>query len=282
MMKKGIVLLPVNIPRLGTVEYLGQDTISRHNLRHYLMYWDQIDIADNNAARFGLSPDLQYLSQENVVIRTKVHVDRGELSRIFLVSQLAAYRMHEADEPGAWMIAQPDTQLRFPGLSVSTERSLSLELSNVLPTPTEDTPLDVILEFKDRRKDELIALRSHLDELALQLGASADASFAKRTAQTRIARIVEDVWKSSSESFRVRISPSVKLEFSADRLGKGIIPALITFATTNDLSWSLGLGAVGAVASSLKVDFPFTRQTREVPSYSAYLYGAAQERLIGQ
>ncbi len=45
------------------------------------------------------------------------------------------------------------------------EKVVEFNLINSLPVPVDTTPIYEILDFKERRKDELLKLRTHLDNI---------------------------------------------------------------------------------------------------------------------
>ncbi|WP_365828072.1 DUF6236 family protein [Aeromonas media] len=51
---------------------------------------------------------------------------------------------------------------------------IEFELYDVLPIPAVDTPFDEILEFKNKRSDELSAFRCYIDEIIENIIASKD------------------------------------------------------------------------------------------------------------
>jgi len=55
-----------------------------------------------------------------------------------------------------------------------SEACLSVHLANCLPVPREDVPLSDILDFRDRREDELRYFRSHIDDLEEKLSGEAE------------------------------------------------------------------------------------------------------------
>ena len=52
------------------------------------------------------------------------------------------------------------------------DSGLVLELLRAIPVPAGDVPLAEILEFKERRKDELMVFRAHIDSLVFEIQSS--------------------------------------------------------------------------------------------------------------
>lgn len=81
-------------------------------------------------------------------------------------------------------------QTQNPGRGIP---SFSLQLGKVLPTPAEDTPLDHILDFKNRRKDELLRFRLMLSELQTRLQSCQSEQQISETLMNFQERIVIDL-----------------------------------------------------------------------------------------
>ena len=62
-----------------------------------------------------------------------------------------------------------------------------MELIRAIPVPAADVPLNEILEFKEKRKDELMIFRAHIDKLVCEI----QNSPARTDAFNRIAKEVD-------------------------------------------------------------------------------------------
>lgn len=164
MNKKGIVLSPPFTPLPTGGISCGGDPPPLE-LRKYLMYWDEIDYPSNNLIHIS-SPDIEYLEQAKALKRTNV-IFQGTVSsgqgEFFVAAQEAALSENQKKEPGSWTIAQVSDAPFYT--QSHTGVSVDFELYGMLLVPSEDTPLADILEFKVKRKNELIAFRSYLDDI---------------------------------------------------------------------------------------------------------------------
>ncbi|MEX5486294.1 DUF6236 family protein [Proteus mirabilis] len=77
---------------------------------------------------------------------------------------------------------------------------VELELYDMLPVPSADTPLDDILTFKDKRKDELIAFRCYLDEINEAIISAKDVPRAKNMQLAKLELALKDIDKTIRES----------------------------------------------------------------------------------
>jgi hypothetical protein len=196
-MKKGIVISPKFQPLPNGIKFDGD--IDASDLRKYLLYWDEIVLAENNIVVIR-SNDFNYLvsagvaKKERIIFTGSFKIDSG----LMIVSQQAAWAQREQAEPGVWSIAQSSYLPYFvDGVNKSV---IEFELYNVPPIPSEDVPLNDILEFKQRRKDELLAFRVHLDELYQSVLSAENTQSAKNAALIKINIALSAINKTLEES----------------------------------------------------------------------------------
>jgi hypothetical protein len=191
--KRGIVISPpfAKLPA-GGVRVGGY--LSTFEIRKHLLYWDEIDYPDNNFISVDAGSDMQYLIDSGVALRTRVSFQGGVSSgsgEFFLEAQQVAFDKHNQLEPGAWSLAQPVDEPFFA--NVQSSLAIEFELWNSLPVPSNDVPLNEILEFKAKRRDELLALRVFLDEMHQAVISSADIPRAKNTQLSKLELSLKDV-----------------------------------------------------------------------------------------
>lgn len=184
------------------------------------MYWDLIDYPDNNLISIGASPDIEFLISSGVATRTRVQfggmINSGN-GEFFIVAQKAVFDRYEKENPGCWSIAQVSQQPFFPDSKPKT--SIEYELLNNLPVPEYDVPLNEILEFKAKRKDELTSFRIYIDELYQSIINAGDIPRAKNTAILKIEKALSDVDRTLDESAVKRTITSLKGYIAGDFTG---------------------------------------------------------------
>lgn len=190
--KRGIVISPP-FERLQTGIIRVGGYLSTHDIRKYLLYWDEIDYPDNNFISVDAGTDMQYLIDSGFASRTQVsfQYDLDPANEFLLEAQQAAFDKRNQHEPGAWSLAQPVDEPFFANAQSSL--AIEYELWNALPVPSHDVPLGDILEFKAKRRDELLALRVFLDEMHQAIVSSADIPRAKSTQLTKLELSLKDV-----------------------------------------------------------------------------------------
>ncbi len=218
MSKKGIVLSPPFKPIFtGGVQCGGEpDPLE---LRKYLMYWDEIDYPSTNLVHIS-SPDIDYLNQVGALKRTmvtftgRINSRKGEF---FVAAQETALRKNQENEPGVWSMAQ------LSGIPFYTQQtyglSVDFELYGMLPVPSKETPLADVLDFKEQRKDELIAFRVYLDETYQKIICSADIPRAKNAELTKLELAIKDLNKALGESLIRRTVTNIRNTINCDFSG---------------------------------------------------------------
>jgi len=229
MNKRGIVLSPPFTPLPSGGINCGGDP-SPLDLRKYLLYWDEIDYPTNNLIHIS-SENIDYLEQTKALKRTQV-IFHGLMSsgqgEFFIAAQEAALIHNLKKEPGSWVIAQ------VSDVPFYTEKNygvaVDFELYGMLPVPSEDTPLADILEFKEKRRDELIAFRIHLDDIYQRIIISADIPRAKNTEISKLEASIKDLNRILDEGGIRRVIMSLRNTINMDFSGLA----------------GVGLGAAGA------------------------------------
>lgn len=132
-------------------------------------------------------------------------------------AQEAAFRKNNTDEPGCWTIAQLSNIPFYTNHAEVT--GVELELYDMLPVPSADTPLDDILTFKDKRKDELIAFRCYLDEINEAIISAKDVPRAKNMQLAKLELALKDIDKTIRESGIKRLTTNLKHVINSDFSG---------------------------------------------------------------
>jgi hypothetical protein len=133
-----------------------------------------------------------------------------------------------------------------------------------------DTPIDRVLDFRERRSDELAEFRSAMDSLYQEVVNSADIPHAKTAAVQKIERSISNLERSTRESFPTRFLSSLKVELNLPSLAV-TAAASATFASTVGIAPWIG-GGVGAIAASIKFDLAHSGVPHGVSDNAAFAY----------
>lgn len=129
----------------------------------------------------------------------------------------AAFSKNEQEEPGCWDLAQLSEAPFYTNMHRGAV--IDFELYGMLPVPSIDTPLNDILEFKEKQKDELLAFRVYLDEIYQQIISSSDIPRAKNTELVKLEVAVKDLDKLLKENLIKRAVTNIRNTINIDFSG---------------------------------------------------------------
>ena len=170
-MKRGIVISPpVTIEGKKFRSLSGN--LDPQELRFSLLFWDELVWPQNNIVQLSSrnNPDVDFLERCRVLTRPIQFYQGGDVATIMAHTMLSKFEELETREPGKWSLAQGERAFNL--LHPSTAPGAMIELLRAIPIPKNDVPLNEILEFKQRRRDELLDFRNHLESLSLQIAQS--------------------------------------------------------------------------------------------------------------
>ncbi len=223
------------------------------SLRQYLLYWDRIDWPENNLANSESPPDVQFLIDVGVLERTMVHLpysDQGG-TRPWAIAQETVLKQRNARAPGAWALAQQGRRLVLSTDSAPKAPTIEIELYNAMPVPSDAVSLADVLEFKQRRRDELLAFRYTMDALYLEIVNASDLPRAKLHAIDAIQRSLVALHTVFNESWTSKLLSTVKVGLNADVAAK----ALVGMGAAAILNVPLEMGAaLGGTLAAIKFD----------------------------
>ncbi|MFG0496689.1 DUF6236 family protein [Pseudomonas sp. YQ_13] len=139
-------------------------------LRFALLFWDKILWPTGNFD-FGTTNDTDFLVGAGVIERPEFRRS-GSLEEWILGAHFGIYQKMEELEPGAWSMSFGENSLFLQGFPLDFGQGAQVELTRAIPIPQRDTPLEDILRFKERRKDELINFRTHIEGLSEAIATS--------------------------------------------------------------------------------------------------------------
>jgi hypothetical protein len=186
--KKGLVISsPMSIDLVGLDSSL-RGSLDAQELRSWLLYWDELVWPASNLIRAGGGNDEEFLVNAKILTRPVSYVSSGTFEQIIINTHINCFLDLDKKEPGVWALAQGEKSLllNHPSGQFVENEGITLELLRALPTPAEDVPLNEILEFKERRKDELLAFRAYTDKLVQEIQKSPEPT-------DEMKRVLKDV-----------------------------------------------------------------------------------------
>ncbi|MGR3633595.1 MAG: DUF6236 family protein [Limimaricola soesokkakensis] len=245
---KGIVISqPLKVVG-GGVQSEGQ--LDPIELRRAILFWDELVWPKNNFFHVDGGIESDFLEAEGLLSRPHQNIPSGNVDGSVLGKlHVAAFERLNNLEPGRWVLSQGERSFLWDQGVVNHGRGAVLSLMEAIPLPDADVPLEEVLEFKRRYKDELYALKQEIDKFYSDIESSGDSEYVLRNKVEEIDRRCADIVKVAKEQrFPNRLS-SLSLEYS---LPVGAILAVMWPAIDKGTLQLPGVSdAIGGVASAL-------------------------------
>lgn len=214
-------------------------------IRFALLFWDKFDFPVGTILRIGGCDTTDYLASCGLLKRTTISIAGGEISDIARRTYVEAYRQLNEAEPGTWSVSTGPGSLVFLDGDLEPERGVLFQLHKAIPVPNTDVPLADILEFRAKRKSELLALRYHLECLYQKVLREPDSTQALNTEVDGLGLAIQDYLSASRGLgwlFRL-----VNVESSLN-LRDAILGSAAAYGFTN----SIGAAALAGAALTIK------------------------------
>jgi hypothetical protein len=224
--ERGLVIsCPIKISGTSGL-HIVTTALDLQELRFSLLFWDKLDYPTNNLISIGLDREGQFLESDGVLKRTNIRViGSGDMAAGFVQAHVTAFRNLDATEPGVWSLATGANAVSFPEADFDPGRGVLVSLYRAIPVPDKDVPIQDILEFRARRRDELITLRNYLEDIYERIISAGDGALALDKEIERLKSAVDDHVKVSRESgFKLRL---VDIEANLN-----FVPAVTTAAVS--------------------------------------------------
>lgn len=284
-MDRGIIAAPGIIIPLNQ-GFMMERSISAEEIRYYVMYWDKVVIPSNNLVYIGI-PEEEQLLGSGAISRPRVAFQGSfggdQLTAAILSCQSIVAEKLIPETNTDWVVHQIGTEFAFPPEFSGKRSVIRVALAGALPVPAAETPIVDILEFKERRRNELRELHDALDEMYLSILSTPDHDLATKKAVARLKESISNLESAASERFQK--SRKYDLEVQLNLSGKDIAAgasagALIDFFSNG---FTIPLATIaGAVLSAIKIGIKavYTFNPAANKQKLAYLCHAMQERLI--
>jgi hypothetical protein len=277
---RGLIISSPAIADIGSNIFQGGGPLDKTDLRASLFYWDRLMWPTNNIIHTEGDDDAKFLESEGIMSRPRIVV-YGQFASASVNAQTQALIQAEADAPGIWSIGEGANSISISDRGMVPRQGTCIELINAIPLPADTVPLAEILDFKTRRRPELLAFRSYLEEMTQEINVATDsvdalsrklkeldlacADLFKTTKEWQFPLYLADLKVSTNTDFAKSIEVGTKAWGQLDKIGMNATGKVV--------------GAALAGISSLctvKPDFKFQKIKRPTSPYK-YLYLAQRE-----
>lgn len=200
-------------------------SIDPAELRRAVLFWDRLVWPDSRIVSFGSNYDEITLENEGLLSRPRpqaynddaqvgsmsalVRIENStnttigkHTSKYFVDQHVNEFLALDKNEPGQWVMAEGENSLHLTNQNFVPNRGQIVTLARAVPLPDATFPIDELLEFKERRRDEIVSLTFELDKFYSQIANSEDRDFE----MNRILRVIDkncaDMIKVARESKR--------------------------------------------------------------------------------
>ncbi|WP_162685526.1 DUF6236 family protein [Roseovarius amoyensis] len=235
------ILLSAPIVYDGKVILAKSSSVDPAELRRATLFWDRLVWPDSKIISLGSNDDEKLLEAEGLLTRPRPirHNDAAGIGNMQAVIRLTEsyditieieqakhfVQQHvdefidlERDEPGQWTLSQGDDSFVMKNDNFIAGRGQLVTLVRSIPLPGPDYPLHDLLEFKQKRSDEIVALTHELDKFFSQIANAKDTHFE----MSRLLRVVDkqcsDMIKVAKESKRKFYVGDLSFSLSLDSI----------------------------------------------------------------
>jgi hypothetical protein len=226
-------------------------------LYFYIMYWDKVAVPANSLFYFGL-PQETDLIEAGVLTRPMLNIPLPmPAEKAFPMIIGSSARMANEiikDKNTDWVIHDFGDKITLPQESTVDRNSVRVSLTKVLPAPNYELPIVEILDFKNRRSDELGELHESLDLLYSQILKNPDPDLAAKTEIIRLKNALENIDKVQSEKFlsTQKFDLSANLDINAKNIAAGAAIGAVFDHYLQPISFPIG-AIIGGIMSSISV-----------------------------
>tara|TARA_R110002167_G_C12644108_1_gene648614 strand:+ start:757 stop:1620 length:864 start_codon:yes stop_codon:yes gene_type:complete len=285
-MTRGVIATPaiINIHGDGFTMERG---LSPQEIRYYALYWDKVVIPGSNLVYVGL-PEEDILIQSGVIERPRVGFQGSfggaDLGNSFAVAQsVVAKKLMEEEKSTDWVLHQIGNKLLIPKEYIEPKNSLRFELVNLLPVPDGTTPIADILDFKERRREELNTLHDCIELAYIEALRCPDPALGSSRAIRELKDSIANLEAVSGEKWERTSKFDFATEFNLDggKIVNGIASGAAFDFFTNAFTLPVG-SIIGGIASVFKFKASYSSSFKPASNNSklAFLSHANNERII--
>lgn len=242
-------------------------------VRAALLFFDRLDYPRNSLLQVGEECPEGLEGWEGFQ-RSRLHVS-GRVTAEFM-STVAGEIFEQLNlrEEGMWAVARGTTQQLIPEAKLNPLSGFKMRLENALPIPDRSVSYDEVLSFKSRHGDELAALRSYIDDMAIDVSRNGFSKFEQSVAFEKFDKALADYHKVTRQANFLKRLTSVDISFSITDAVKNILSNASMASLAIPSLESAAIGAVMGLGVSVGLK---EKADRNAPSPFEYVFRAGNE-----
>jgi hypothetical protein len=259
-MKRGIITNSGRMLRNDSQSVSLSGGLTDNDLNYYLLYWDKIVMPTNNLIHMAIR-DEEELLKTNVLERPRIafnswstNVKDGSFDPFVIAQSIVANNLLSTDKLTDWTIHQLGDQIVIGNDQKKEFEAIRVELIKCLPVPNGQLNFAEILEFKEKRKDELSELHSKIDSLYIDILNSPDKDLALRKSISEFNKSIKNINSVTKERFKslTKYNLTTELNLNGKDLSIAIASGAVFDFYTNAFTIPIGTIASG-FASLIKL-----------------------------
>jgi len=286
-MERGVVFTACEL--LKTEDGRGFQTgrgVYPEELNYLMLYWDKLVSPTNNFVHLSLTNEDE-LIKCGILNRPRFvqHglMDGSRMTDFHARTHVETLNMLRKDEKEIdWRMHFFNDQVSIPQEISERKEAIRFELADLLPVPPKDIPLHEILEFKARRKDELLTLHGYLDELYSEVLSSGDFNLERAKAISGLRKSLEDLDKINNQGWRspIKFNLSTSFEFDISQLFSGGATVYAAMQSTQPFEVFFLGAAITTLGGFIKVRPQFQSVISNGDPKLAYLTNAKRDGIL--
>ncbi|MDF2777040.1 MAG: hypothetical protein K0S90_563 [Enterobacteriaceae bacterium] len=286
-MKRGVVFLGNELLQLeGSTGFRMGRAIDATELNYLTLYWDKLVAPTNNLMHITIVGEDELISC-GVLSRPKYNVqgsfDGNNMPHFYAETQTRTFNyLRNQSSDTDWRMHSFNTHFNINPEDSLQKTTLRFELGKLLPVPQSTVPISEILEFKERRSDELAALHGYLDELYFEVLSSQDFNLQKAKALSGLKKSIEDLQKLNNGGWQspITFNISSSFEFDLNQLASGVMGGVAAINSENPLAVLSTSAVLVLLGGFIKVKPQLQSVLKDGNPKLAYLTKANSEGVI--
>lgn len=286
-MERGVVFTSCELLSIqGGRGFQTGRAISSEELNYLTLYWDKLVSPTNNIVHLGLLNE-EELIKCGVLTRPRFvadgFFDGAKMTDFHARTHVDALNQLRRSEGCIdWRMHFFNNEVAIHVDKAQRKEVLRFELADLLPVPPKETPLHEILEFKERRKDELLALHGYLDELYSEVLKSGDFDLQRAKAISGLKASLDALNSLNNEGWRspLKFNLSTSFEFDLGQLVSGGAAVYAAMHSSQPFEVFCAGAAITVLSGFIKVKPQLQSVIKGGDANLAYLTNAEREGII--